>query len=77
MLWNSPKDKLLFSFLKDFDYFYFMYVFCLHVCKCNMCMPSTWGDQKRVLGHLELWLLMVVSLHVGVRNQTQIFYKNS
>lgn len=34
-----------------------------HVC-------SAQGDQKRALGSLELELQMVVSRHVGARNQT-------
>jgi hypothetical protein len=44
----------------------FMYVFCLHVCKCA-CMATLRG-QKRVWDTLELELLKVGNCCVGVEN---------
>lgn len=30
------------------------WMYCWHVCMCSTCGLSTWGDQKRVAGPLEL-----------------------
>lgn len=45
-------------------------MFCLHVCVCSMYMPGALGSQKRLSESLELELSMVVSCHMGVKNQT-------
>jgi hypothetical protein len=37
-------------------------------------MPSGWQSQKRVLDLLDLQLQVVVSHHVGARNQTENLY---
>lgn len=38
-------------------------------------MPGSHGDQKRAL-NLELKLQMILSHHVGVKNQTQVLWKS-
>ena len=38
-------------------------------------LSNAFGGQKRVLDPLELELQMVVSHHVGARNQTQVLCK--
>ena len=53
------------------------WMFCLCVCLCASCLPSTVGDQKRMSDPLELALQMVVSSHVGAGNPTQILWKSS
>ena len=59
---------------------------CLFMCVCTMCcfntyvhhvLPATCGGQKKALDPLELQLQMVVSLHVGSGNLTQVLWKNS
>lgn len=42
-----------------------------------MCMLSICGSRKRVSDLLELQLQMVVNLHVGAGNRTQVFWKSS
>jgi hypothetical protein len=39
-------------------------------CQCTSCVPSAHWDQKRSLDPLELELYVVVSHHVGARDQT-------
>jgi hypothetical protein len=46
-----------------------IWIFCQHINMCTTCMP---GDQERVLDPLELELQIVVSYHVGIRNQTWV-----
>jgi hypothetical protein len=45
-----------------------LWVFCLHVVICTMCIPCASKGQKKVLGTLELELQMVVDYHVGALN---------
>lgn len=63
------KDKInmtILNFLKSISIIYYYYI-CMgvfpEVCLFNMCVPSTWWSQKRVLNSLELDLQVVVSLH--------------
>lgn len=51
-------------------------VFCLHACLCTVCMIGAQECQKRVWDPQELELQMLVSLHVGVGNQTLVLWKN-
>lgn len=43
-------------------------VFCLHVCLCTACMPSTPQKSEEDTGSLELALQMIVSYRVVARN---------
>lgn len=45
----------------------------LCVCMCTVCMCGACGSQKRASYTQELELQMIVSCHVGARNQTQVF----
>lgn len=45
-------------------------MFCLHVCVCSMYMPGALASQKRLSDSPKLELSMVVSCHMGVKNQT-------
>lgn len=42
-----------------------------------MCVSGALGGQKRTLDHVEMELKAVVSYHVGVATQTQVFCKTS
>lgn len=42
------------------------------LCMCTVCMPDTYVGQKRALNPLKLELWVVVSPHMGARNQSQI-----
>lgn len=44
---------------------------------CVMCMPGAHGDQKKVLGPLELELQVFVSHHVDAGNLTQVMYQKN
>lgn len=46
-----------------------MWLFCLHVCLCIICMPLAWGGQKGELDALEMELLTVVSHYVVLRTK--------
>lgn len=48
------------------DFVLWVWVFCLHVCICTMCVPDAHGSQKRVLGSLELEFHKDVIYHAGV-----------
>jgi hypothetical protein len=41
-----------------------VWVFCLHICLCTVCVPGAHGSQRRVSDPLELELQFVVSCHV-------------
>lgn len=56
---------------------YFMCGFCLYVCLCTVCMPGSFGGQKRVFCSLELELETVVSHWVGAENLTWALCKSS
>lgn len=45
-----------------------IYLFCLHVCLCTLCMPGTYRDHKRVSDPLEFELKTVINCCVGARN---------
>lgn len=45
------------------------------LCMCTVCMPDTYVGQKRALNPLKLELWVVVSPHMGARNQSQILWK--
>lgn len=45
-----------------------IWVFCLHVYLCTICMSSVCGSQKRVSGPPELELQAVVGGHMNVGN---------
>lgn len=50
-----------------------LWVFCLHLYLCTMCLPSAQGSQKRALALLELGMLTVVNCHVGSGSWTESF----
>ena len=59
-------------------FFFLMYylhdwMLCLHACLCATCMPGAHGGQEK--DPLELELQMLVSHHVGARNQTWVLWK--
>lgn len=41
-----------------------------------VCVPSALRGQEKGLDHLELYLGIAVSHHIGAGNQTQVPYKN-
>lgn len=45
-----------------------MWVFCLYVCLCIICIPLACGGQMGKLDALEMKLLTVVSHYVGAEN---------
>ena len=48
-------------------FFYFIlcvWIFCLHVCLCIMCVPGACRGQKRASDPVELELQIVVRCHV-------------
>lgn len=45
--------------------FYLMWVSCLHVCLCNICVPAPDRGQKGVSDPLEVELHVVVDHHVS------------
>lgn len=47
-----------------------VWVFCLHVCLCTMCVPGAYRGQKKVLDSLELEL----QTDVGARNWTWVVW---
>lgn len=64
MATNGAEPQLS-SISFNFKCFYFMCMFCLHVCMCIICMPFAHRGQKRASGTLELELQMVESYYVG------------
>lgn len=48
----SPKKKK-FYYLKKNIYLSYMWVFCLLICMCTLCMPCGCGSQKQALDILE------------------------
>lgn len=54
-----------------------MCVFCLNVCLCIVCMPGSFGGQKRVFYSLEPELQTIVSHWVGAENLTWALCKSS
>jgi hypothetical protein len=59
-------------------YLFYVYgCFWLHICLCAMYMPGAKGGQKRAPDPLELEFQMVVTYHVGARNQKQVIWKSS
>ena len=46
------------------------------VSLCHTCVRCA-GGQEKTLDSLELELQLVVSCHVGARNQTQVLWKSS
>lgn len=49
----------------------------MYVCLCTTCIFGEHRGQKMVSDPLGLELHMIVSLHVGSGNQTQVFGKSS
>lgn len=39
----------------------YLYVLCLHVYMCTVCVPASWGSQMRMLDPLEMQLQAVMS----------------
>lgn len=71
MLFNCQISSMLrnFShFLKKYFVILFVWVFCLHVYLCNVCVPCAYRSQKRMSDLLELELQAFVSCHVGVKS---------
>lgn len=50
---------------------------CLRMRPCTICVSGALRGQKRTWDHLEMELKAVVSYHVGVGTQTQVFCKSS
>jgi hypothetical protein len=50
---------------------------CLYVCIHTTCMSGACGGQKQKPGPLEMELQMIVSHHVGARNQTWVLSKSN
>lgn len=48
----STSSSYFFSF--DLYFIFCVWVLCLHVCICTICVPGAFRDQKRVSGPLEL-----------------------
>lgn len=60
---------LLFLFLR-FIYIYFMFInVCINAFMCPVCIQDTRRPEEGV-GSLKLELQIVVSIHVGIGNQT-------
>lgn len=60
--------KMLFILVEFFGFFLlvlYVWMFCLHICLCTVCVPCAYGDQRRALAPLNLGLQMVVSYHLG------------
>jgi hypothetical protein len=87
VLCTSPGTLFYFVFIHLLK-IYFLYFPFLHtlpvvmpmkyVCVCaRACVPRACESQKRVLDRMELELQMFVSCHVGVGNQTCVFWKSS
>lgn len=53
-----------------------IWVFFLHVCLCTIYMRGSQGNQKRASVPLALVVQMVVRLHVGAENQSQLLWEN-
>lgn len=53
--WGSgvTQGPCCFFFIFLFSFLFCVFVFCLHVRMCIMCMPIAWGNQKRALGLLD------------------------
>lgn len=49
----------------------------MHGCLRAIGMPGTHGGQKKKLDSLELEIQVLVSCHLGVRNQTRVVWKSS
>lgn len=47
-------------------------IFYLHVCLCDMCLLGAHKGQSRMLDFLELELQVMMSRHVGAKNQTWV-----
>lgn len=48
--------------------YYFMCLFCMHVCRGTTCMPGYHGGQEAQSYSLGLELQVTVSYHVGTGN---------
>lgn len=59
---------MLFILMEFFGFFLlvlYVWMFCLHICLCTICVLRAYGDQRRALAPLNLGLQMVVSYHLG------------
>lgn len=68
---------LAFIFTKLFYYYLCVWVLCLHVCLCIICMPCALGSQRVMVNPLDLELQMVVSYCVGAGTWTLVLWKSS
>ena len=67
-----------FKFFSGFKIFvWWIWVFCLHVCKCIMYVPDLHRSPKTIPNSLELELWVVVSHHVGARKQVLLQERRS
>lgn len=76
---ESQSLSLKFKIFKRLSFFNLtlcVQVFCLPACMQTKCKPNAQGDQKKVLGLLELGLRTAVSHHVAAGNWPWILYKN-
>lgn len=72
----SNNFKVLFLF-NNVLMFLCVWVFCLHVYLCTMCVCGASGEHKSKLDSPELELQMTVSCRVGAGSQTQVPCKSS
>lgn len=74
--WTRFNVLYSFSYSEDF-----LFLICVNIWlpgyRSIICMPGTWGVQKRVLYSLELELQIAVSHHGSFANWTQFLYKSS
>lgn len=68
-------QPLFYSF-KDVFIISCVWVFCMHLCMSTACVQRPQRPEE-VINSLELVLHIVVSCHVGARNQTLVLYKSS
>lgn len=54
-----------------------MWMFCLHVCMCTICVLGAYRGQKTVSYPLELELWTVVSHYVSTGIKTLALYKSN
>lgn len=54
-----------------------LWVSCLNVCLCVVCMSSARGGQKGASSLLRLELQVILNYHIGSGNQTRVFRKKA
>lgn len=64
------------SFFKNILFYFTCKIIFLNVSICTICVPVTFGDQKKILNFLELELQTFVIYHMGTENQIQVLCKS-